>query len=111
LDAATAVIARRADELDGRFNLSGKSLIDARRRVIVDDARALVRDFKDRHDNSILRDPRYAEMRPYLRPEVIRDLEGGGKRVVLHGGGVEPHWWTDPIRDEADRLEREWGLI
>ena len=49
----------------------------------------------------------YASLRPHLKPELVRKLEGSTIQVVLGG----PPFPRNEIMEEIARIEREWQLI
>jgi hypothetical protein len=90
--------------------------VDKRRRRwdertrIIREARALIADRQDAHRREILRHPGYLGIPPHLRRSVeARLLE----QVVIAQSdpyGTAGNPYLALIRNEADRLEREWKL-
>ena len=52
-------------------------------------------------------DEGYASLRPHLRPEVVRQLEGQTIQIVLDG----PAFPRTLIIEEIGRIEKEWRLV
>jgi hypothetical protein len=89
--------------------------VDKRRRQmetrtrIIEDARELVHQGQDMDRKDILLDPRYLAIRPYLRPEAEEKLRVQSLVAVSDPYGTVGNYFLAVIRDEADRLAREWA--
>jgi hypothetical protein len=78
---------------------------------IIQGARTLVAREQDRSRSEILRDPRYLAIRPHLRPAVEEQLRAQTVIATSDPYGTTGNPYLALIRNEADRLEREWDLL
>lgn len=84
--------------------------LEGRRRKRIEHWRSVIRSFDFSYIGTFGHTETYAEMKPYLRPEVIQMLE---EPRTTHVGnparGQHAHKYT--LLDEVARIEREWDLI
>jgi hypothetical protein len=59
----------------------------------------------------ILGDVHYLAIRPHLKPEVREQMTAQTLHVTSDPYGTAGDFYGALIRDEADRLEREWKLV
>lgn len=83
--------------------------VEVRRRLLAD-VRALVAERQADDRGKILTDPRYLAVHRHLQPAVANQLREQQLRLVSDVYGVVGHPYLSLLRDEADRLEREWDL-
>jgi hypothetical protein len=80
------------------------------RASIISGARDLVAEQQEAGRSEILRDQRYLAIRPHLTPETEAKMRKQGIVAVSDPYGTAGNYFLGLIRDEADRLEREWDL-
>jgi riboflavin biosynthesis pyrimidine reductase len=81
-----------------------------RRARIIDDARQLVHEGQRMVRRDLLVDPRYLAIRPHLTEETEQKLRAQHETVVEDSYGTGGNYYLGLIRNEADRLAREWKL-
>jgi hypothetical protein len=80
------------------------------RRNVLDGAHLLVHQGQAVERKILLVDPRYLALRPYLSEAAERELRGQGIKLVADHYGTVGNPYLGVIRDEADRLEKEWKV-
>jgi hypothetical protein len=81
-----------------------------RRLAIIDGARELVHEGQELDRSEILLDPRYLAIRPYMGDEAEAKLRTQAFVVQEDPYGTWGNYYLGVIRDEANRLAKEWEL-
>lgn len=83
---------------------------DQRRREILAGVREMIADSQGADRKTMLVDPRYLAMRAHLKPSVEDQLRAAHAVAVSDTYGTVGNFYLGLLRNEADRLEREWHL-
>jgi len=84
------------------------------RQTIIHNAQSMIVDYRSAENNylpmgsSLSKNSNWMRIKPYLRPEVLKQIEEAEIEPLEHRKVYEA--W-DALEDEITRLKREWNLV